>query len=107
LIARQATYVGIDGGAVYGHPDPTLESISVATPAQSTAVTGSPEDIKAIEALVHSNPSEHVTEDVSFTNIFGTVRFGREDDRPGYGLSDARVERMNSSMPYNPLLVTY
>ena len=24
LIARQATYVGIDGGAVYGHPDPTL-----------------------------------------------------------------------------------
>jgi len=24
MIARQATYVGIDGGAVYGHPDPTL-----------------------------------------------------------------------------------
>jgi hypothetical protein len=24
LIARQATYIGIDGGAVYGHPDPTL-----------------------------------------------------------------------------------
>jgi ketosteroid isomerase-like protein len=24
-IARQATYVGIDGGAVYGHPDPTLK----------------------------------------------------------------------------------
>ena len=23
-IARQATYVGVDGGAVYGHPDPTL-----------------------------------------------------------------------------------
>jgi hypothetical protein len=23
-IARQATYIGIDGGAVYGHPDPTL-----------------------------------------------------------------------------------
>ena len=23
-IARQATYVGIDGGAVYGHPDPVL-----------------------------------------------------------------------------------
>ena len=23
-IARQATYVGIDGGAVYGHPDPAL-----------------------------------------------------------------------------------
>jgi hypothetical protein len=24
LIARQATYVGIDGGALCGHPDPTL-----------------------------------------------------------------------------------
>jgi len=24
-IARQATYVGIDGGAVYGHPDPALK----------------------------------------------------------------------------------
>ena len=24
MIARQATYVGIDGGAVYGHPDPSL-----------------------------------------------------------------------------------
>ncbi len=23
-IARQATYVGVDGGAVYGHPDATL-----------------------------------------------------------------------------------
>ena len=23
-IARQATYIGIDGAAVYGHPDPTL-----------------------------------------------------------------------------------
>jgi uncharacterized protein (TIGR02246 family) len=81
LIARQATYIGIDGGAVYGHPDPTLDSMSLATPTltQTTAVTGSPEDIKAIEALVHSNPSDHVTEDVSFTNIFGTLRFGREE----------------------------
>ena len=24
MIARQATYVGVDGGAVYGHPDPSL-----------------------------------------------------------------------------------
>ena len=24
-VARQATYVGIDGGAVYGHPDPALK----------------------------------------------------------------------------------
>ncbi len=28
---------------------------------------------------MHSNPSDHFTEDVSFTNIFGTVRFGREE----------------------------
>jgi len=53
--------------------------LGTSLPAQSAAVTGSPEDIKAIEALVHSNPSDHVTEDVSFTNIFGTVRFGREE----------------------------
>lgn len=81
LIARQATYIGIDGGAVYGHPDPTLEDVSqpAPTPAYSAAIAGSPDDIKAIEALVHSNPSDHVTEDVSFTNIFGTVRFGREE----------------------------
>lgn len=25
MIARQATYVGVDGGAVYGHPDPSLK----------------------------------------------------------------------------------
>lgn len=58
-----------------------LPGIFLGTPAlaQRAAVTGSPEDIKAIEALVHSNPSDHVTEDVSFTNIFGTVRFGREE----------------------------
>ena len=79
-IARQATYVGVDGGAVYGHPDPTLTSNSVTTPALTAAVSaGSPQDIQAIEELVRSNPSEHVTEDVSFTNIFGTVRFGREE----------------------------
>ncbi len=47
--------------------------------AQPAAVIGSPEDTKAIETLVHSNPSDHVTEDVSFTNIFGTVRSGREE----------------------------
>jgi uncharacterized protein (TIGR02246 family) len=80
-IARQATYIGIDGGAVYGHPDPTLDHVSQAapTPARTAAIAGSPEDINAIDALVHSNPSDHVTEDVSFTNIFGTVRFGREE----------------------------
>lgn len=81
LIARQATYVGIDGGAVYGHPDPTIDPAALTLPAtaQTAAFSGSSEDITAIEALVHSNPSDHVTEDVSFTNIFGTVRFGREE----------------------------
>jgi uncharacterized protein (TIGR02246 family) len=79
-IARQATYVGVDGGAVYGHPDSALSSVSTATPTATAPVSsGTPEDIKAIEELVHSNPSDHVTEDVSFTNIFGTVRFGREE----------------------------
>ena len=58
-----------------------LPSVFLGTPAftQTAAVTGSLEDVRAIEALVHSNPSDHVTEDVSFTNIFGTVRFGREE----------------------------
>jgi len=81
LIARQATYIGIDGGAVYGHPDLTLDHASqiTPTPAHTAAIAGSPEDIKAIETLIHSNPSDHVTEDVSFTNIFGTVRFDREE----------------------------
>jgi uncharacterized protein (TIGR02246 family) len=37
------------------------------------------QDVAAIEAIVHGNPSEHVAEDVSFTNIFGTVRFGRAE----------------------------
>jgi uncharacterized protein (TIGR02246 family) len=38
-----------------------------------------PKEVTAIEAIVHGNPSEHVAEDVSFTNIFGTVRFGRAE----------------------------
>jgi uncharacterized protein (TIGR02246 family) len=36
-------------------------------------------DTPAIEAIVHGNPSDHFAEDGSFTNIFGTVRFGREE----------------------------
>jgi uncharacterized protein (TIGR02246 family) len=36
-------------------------------------------DTTAIEAIVHGNPSDHFAEDGSFTNIFGTVRFGREE----------------------------
>ncbi len=56
-----------------------VSKMFLGAPAQTAAVSGSPEDINAIEELVHSNPSNHVTEDVSFTNIFGTVRFGREE----------------------------
>jgi uncharacterized protein (TIGR02246 family) len=36
-------------------------------------------DTAAIEAIVRGNPSEHFAEDGSFTNIFGTVRYGREE----------------------------
>jgi uncharacterized protein (TIGR02246 family) len=36
-------------------------------------------DVAAIEAIIHGNPSYYVAEDVSFTNIFGTVRFGRAE----------------------------
>ena len=57
-----------------------LSNLCIGTTALAqTTVAGNPDDIKAIEALVRSNPSDHVTEDVSFTNIFGTVRFGREE----------------------------
>jgi uncharacterized protein (TIGR02246 family) len=38
-------------------------------------------DTKAIETILHSNPSDHFAEDGSFTNIFGTVRYGREEFR--------------------------
>ena len=47
--------------------------------AQVNSVQASSEDTRAIEAIVQSNPSDHVTEDVSFTNIFGTVRYGRAE----------------------------
>ena len=46
---------------------------------QVNSVQALSEDTKAIEAILHSNPSDHVTEDVSFTNIFGTVRYGRAE----------------------------
>jgi uncharacterized protein (TIGR02246 family) len=36
-------------------------------------------DTRVIEAIVHSNPSDHFALDGSFTNIFGTVRYGREE----------------------------
>jgi uncharacterized protein (TIGR02246 family) len=47
--------------------------------AQTQPTPSSTEDVVAIEAIVHGNPSDHVAEDVSFTNIFGTVRFGRPE----------------------------
>jgi uncharacterized protein (TIGR02246 family) len=47
--------------------------------AQVNSVQALSEDTRAIEAILHSNPSDHVTEDVSFTNIFGTVRYGRAE----------------------------
>jgi uncharacterized protein (TIGR02246 family) len=52
--------------------------------AQSQADPSSPHgtvasDSAAIEAIVHGNPSDHFAEDGSFTNIFGAVRFGREE----------------------------
>ena len=37
------------------------------------------QDTAAIEAIVQGNPSEHFAEDGGFTNIFGTVRYGREE----------------------------
>ena len=29
--------------------------------------------------MAHGNQSDHVTDDVSFTNIFGTVRYGHDE----------------------------
>jgi hypothetical protein len=52
-----------------------LMSLSLKTfplSAQTQPVRASAQDTSAIEAIIHSNPSDHVTEDVSFTNIFGS-----------------------------------
>jgi uncharacterized protein (TIGR02246 family) len=56
-----------------------VAALTVCLGAQVDSVQASSEDTKAIEAIVHSNPSDRVTEDVSFTNIFGTVRYGRAE----------------------------
>ena len=48
-------------------------------PTPSSSQDAKDRDAAAIEAIVHGNPSEHVAEDVSFTNIFGTVRYGRAE----------------------------
>jgi uncharacterized protein (TIGR02246 family) len=47
----------------------------------SSSQDGKDRDVAAIEAIVQGNPSEHVAEDVGFTNIFGTVRYGRAEFR--------------------------
>jgi uncharacterized protein (TIGR02246 family) len=47
--------------------------------AQTQPTPSSAQDIAAIEVIVHGNPSDHFAEDGSFTNIFGTVRYGREE----------------------------
>jgi hypothetical protein len=44
----------------------------------SSAQADTASDTSAIERIVHGNPSDHFAEDGSFTNIFGTVRYGRE-----------------------------
>jgi uncharacterized protein (TIGR02246 family) len=44
----------------------------------SSAQNDHASDTAAIEKIVHGNPSDHFAEDGSFTNIFGTVRYGRE-----------------------------
>jgi quercetin dioxygenase-like cupin family protein/ketosteroid isomerase-like protein len=58
-IARQATYVGVDGGAVYGHPDPTLTSVSAVAPAATT--TGSAASPVATKAPSASSPPQGLT----------------------------------------------
>jgi hypothetical protein len=60
--------------------------------AQVNSFQVSSEDTKAIEAILHSNPSDHVTEDVSFTNIFGTVR---------YYIPTPRTSRMRRASIFN------
>ncbi len=54
--------------------NPHLATSQSSSPAQSEAA-----DTEAIEAIVHSDPSDHFALDGSFTNIFGTVRYGREE----------------------------
>ena len=45
--------------------------------ASSSAQANTNSDTAAIEKIVHGNPSDHFAEDGGFTNIFGTVRYGR------------------------------
>ena len=46
--------------------------------ASSSAQNDNASDTAAIEKIVHGNPSDHSAENGNFTNIFGTVRYGRE-----------------------------
>jgi uncharacterized protein (TIGR02246 family) len=63
----------------------TLVTVQIATldaQPQSTspsAQVDTASDTAAIEKIVHGNPSDHFAEDGSFTNIFGTVRYGRDE----------------------------
>lgn len=47
--------------------------------ASSSTQANTDSDTAAIEKIVHGNPSDHFAEDGGFTNIFGTVRYGREE----------------------------
>lgn len=61
---------------------PLLSGKTLTLHAQTQLAPSSAQDAKevtAIVAIVHGNPSKDVAEDVSFTNIFGTVRFGRAE----------------------------
>jgi uncharacterized protein (TIGR02246 family) len=57
-----------------GQTQPIQSSAQYST-GQDTTV----QDSAAIEAIVHGNPFDHFAENGSFTNIFGTVRYGREE----------------------------
>lgn len=61
----------------------TLLTVKTATlgaqPQATSAQVDTAADTTAIEQIVHGNPSDHFAEDGSFTNIFGTVRYGRDE----------------------------
>jgi uncharacterized protein (TIGR02246 family) len=60
----------------------TVKTATLGAQPQSTspsAQVDTASDTAAIEQIVHGNPSDHFAEDGSFTNIFGTVRYGRDE----------------------------
>lgn len=57
----------------------TIRMVSAQVQSTSSAAQAdTASDTSAIEKIVKGNPSDHFAEDGSFTNIFGTVRYGRE-----------------------------